>query len=166
GGRKVPWPYSDKGRSMSISRKGADNHPKSHPKKSKPNMKFILAADNHHQVANIGRKADDMPAIEKWDDKLRSDGKKGRNPITCLIYELTITRNGVVQALIHTTRTLRITFRKHKVAVITDGPMEEILKLSRREGRLAKWAAEIRAYDISYIQRKEAEGSIVKKFFG
>ncbi|GJS33942.1 hypothetical protein Tco_0532324 [Tanacetum coccineum] len=42
----------------------------------------------------------------------------------------------------------------------------EILKLSEKEGRLAKWAAEIRTYDISYIQRKEAEGSIVKKFFG
>ncbi|GKB09693.1 reverse transcriptase domain-containing protein [Tanacetum coccineum] len=44
--------------------------------------------------------------------------------------------------------------------------MEEILKLSGREGRLAKWAAEVRTYDISYIQRKEAKGSLVKKFFG
>ncbi|GJV36953.1 reverse transcriptase domain-containing protein [Tanacetum coccineum] len=52
------------------------------------------------------------------------------------------------------------------VKVITDGPMEEILKLSRKEGRLAKWVAEIRTYDISYILRKEAEGSVVKKFFG
>ncbi|GJV65310.1 hypothetical protein Tco_1476138 [Tanacetum coccineum] len=42
--------------------------------------------------------------------------------------------------------------------------MEEILKLSRKEGRLAKWIAEIRTYDISYILRKEAEGSVVKKF--
>ncbi|GJY73019.1 reverse transcriptase domain-containing protein [Tanacetum coccineum] len=32
-------------------------------------------------------------------------------------------------------------FRKHKVKVVTDGPMGEILKLSRREGRLGKWAA-------------------------
>ncbi|GKD89267.1 hypothetical protein Tco_1364774, partial [Tanacetum coccineum] len=43
--------------------------------------------------------------------------------------------------------------------------MEEILKLSRREGRLAKWAAEVRTYGISYIQIKEVEGSVVKKFF-
>ncbi|GJY24622.1 hypothetical protein Tco_1267395 [Tanacetum coccineum] len=41
--------------------------------------------------------------------------------------------------------------------------MEEILKLSRKEGGLAKWAAKVRTYDISYIPRKEAEG---KKFFG
>ncbi|GJX15900.1 hypothetical protein Tco_0216732, partial [Tanacetum coccineum] len=54
----------------------------------------------------------------------------------------------------------------HKVKVVTDGPMEEILKLSGKEGRLAKWAAEIRTYDISYILRKEAEGLAMKKFFG
>ncbi|GJW69931.1 hypothetical protein Tco_0126848 [Tanacetum coccineum] len=44
--------------------------------------------------------------------------------------------------------------------------MEEIPKLFRKEGRLAKWAGEVRTYDISYIPRKEAEGSIMKKFFG
>ncbi|GKF83695.1 reverse transcriptase domain-containing protein [Tanacetum coccineum] len=44
--------------------------------------------------------------------------------------------------------------------------MEEILKLFGREGRLAKWAAKVWTYDISYIQRNEAEGSVVKKFFG
>ncbi|GJT23244.1 hypothetical protein Tco_0893181 [Tanacetum coccineum] len=53
-----------------------------------------------------------------------------------------------------------------KVKVITDGPMEEILKLSEKEGRLAKWTTEIRTYDISYIPKREAEGSVVKKFFG
>ncbi|GJZ60804.1 gag-pol polyprotein [Tanacetum coccineum] len=72
----------------------------------------------------------------------------------------------MVQALIHTTRSLRAIFRKHKVNVVTDGPMEEILKLTGREGRLAKWAAEVRTYDIAYTQRKEVEGSVVKKFFG
>ncbi|GKD06862.1 reverse transcriptase domain-containing protein [Tanacetum coccineum] len=72
----------------------------------------------------------------------------------------------MVQILIHTTRSLRTIFRKHKVNVVTDGLMEEILKLSKKEGRLAKWAAEIRTYDISYILRKEAEGSVVKNFSG
>nr|GEU62834.1 hypothetical protein [Tanacetum cinerariifolium] len=71
----------------------------------------------------------------------------------------------MVQALIHTTRSLRTTFRIHKVAVIIDGPMEEILKLSGRKGRLEKWVAKIQTYDISYIQRKETEWSVVKKLF-
>ncbi|GJT18175.1 reverse transcriptase domain-containing protein [Tanacetum coccineum] len=33
------------------------------------------------------------------------------------------------------------------------------------EGRLVKWAAELRTYNVSYIRRKEAEGQVVKKFF-
>nr|GEV35265.1 hypothetical protein [Tanacetum cinerariifolium] len=77
----------------------------------------------------------------------------------------TIRKEKMAQALIHITRSLRTTFRRHKVAVITDGPMEEILKLSKRKGRLTKWAIKIRTYDISYVQRKETKGSVVKKFF-
>ncbi|GKA99569.1 reverse transcriptase domain-containing protein [Tanacetum coccineum] len=34
----------------------------------------------------------------------------------------------MVQALIHATRSLRTTFRSHKVTVVTDEPMEEILR--------------------------------------
>nr|GEU79934.1 hypothetical protein [Tanacetum cinerariifolium] len=59
----------------------------------------------------------------------------------------------------------RYLFPMHKVKVVTDGPMEETIKLARREGRLGKWATDIRTYDISYVQRKVVEGTIVKKFF-
>ncbi|GKC81878.1 reverse transcriptase domain-containing protein [Tanacetum coccineum] len=72
----------------------------------------------------------------------------------------------MIQALIHTTRSLRTIFRKYKVKVVTVGPMEEIPKLSEKEGRLAKWAAEVRTYDISYVPRKEVEGPVTKKFLG
>nr|GEU43420.1 putative retrotransposon Ty1-copia subclass protein [Tanacetum cinerariifolium] len=71
----------------------------------------------------------------------------------------------IIHALIHTTRSLRTIFRKQKVKVVTDGPIEKILK-SRREGQLARCATEVRSYNISYIPRKEAEGSVAKKFFG
>ncbi|GJU14055.1 reverse transcriptase domain-containing protein [Tanacetum coccineum] len=46
GGRKVPWPYGDEGRSKSRPRKSADNHPKPHPK-SKSNTKFVPTTDSH-----------------------------------------------------------------------------------------------------------------------
>nr|GEY16769.1 reverse transcriptase domain-containing protein [Tanacetum cinerariifolium] len=39
-------------------------------------------------------------------------------------------------------------------------------RLSRREGRVPKWSAEIWPCDISYIQKEEAKGSVVNKFFG
>ncbi|GKE82211.1 reverse transcriptase domain-containing protein [Tanacetum coccineum] len=115
-----------------------------------------------------------MSMTKKGDNKFCTTDREGKNPNTCFLCESTTTRNEDmlhpnrkrVQALIHTTRSLRTIFRKHKVKVVTDGPIEEILKLSRKEGRLAKWAAEIRTYDISYIPRKEAEGLVMKKFFG
>nr|GEU75735.1 hypothetical protein [Tanacetum cinerariifolium] len=44
--------------------------------------------------------------------------------------------------------------------VITDRHMEKMLKLSGTKGRLAKWAAELRTYHVSYIQWKEAEGQV------
>nr|GEW19447.1 retrovirus-related Pol polyprotein from transposon TNT 1-94 [Tanacetum cinerariifolium] len=53
-----------------------------------------------------------------------------------------------------------------RIKVVTDEPIEAILKLSGRGGRLEKWVAEVPTYDISYVPRKEAKGSVVKKFFG
>ncbi|GKF79027.1 hypothetical protein Tco_0234595, partial [Tanacetum coccineum] len=64
------------------------------------------------------------------------------------------------------TRSLRTICRKHKVKVVTDGPIEEIMKFFGKKRRLAKWATEIRTYDISYIPRKETKGLVMKKFFG
>nr|GEZ40177.1 reverse transcriptase domain-containing protein [Tanacetum cinerariifolium]GEZ52662.1 reverse transcriptase domain-containing protein [Tanacetum cinerariifolium] len=100
------------------------------------------------QVANVGhpkrrRRSNAMSSAKKQDNKFCATGRKERNPNTCFLF-----------------------FRKHKVKVVTDGPMEETLKLAKRERRLGKWATEIRTYDISYVQRKEAEGPVVKKFFG
>ncbi|GJR39131.1 hypothetical protein Tco_1214815 [Tanacetum coccineum] len=48
--------------------------------------------------------------------------------------------------------------------VVTNSPMEEILKIPGIGGRLAKWAVEIRTYSISYVRTNEAEGQMVNKF--
>ncbi|GKC03700.1 gag-pol polyprotein, partial [Tanacetum coccineum] len=56
--------------------------------------------------------------------------------------------------MIHTTSSLRTVFRRHKVRVVNDGPMEKMLKISDAEGQLVKWAAELRMYDVSYVPRK------------
>ncbi|GJY47757.1 reverse transcriptase domain-containing protein [Tanacetum coccineum] len=62
----------------------------------------------------------------------------------------TLTKKTIL-ALIHTARSLRITFQKHQIKVVTNNPMEEILKIPSTGRRLAKWAAEVRLYNISYI---------------
>ncbi|GKC98172.1 hypothetical protein Tco_1168447 [Tanacetum coccineum] len=66
--------------------------------------------------------------------------------------------------MIHTTRSLRTIFRRHKVRRVTDGPMVEMLKISGTKGRLAKLVAELRTYNVSYILRKDVEGQVVRKF--
>ncbi|GJS44859.1 gag-pol polyprotein [Tanacetum coccineum] len=42
--------------------------------------------------------------------------------------------------------------------------MEEILKIPGTGGRLAKWAAKIRTYSISYVRTNKVEGQMVNKF--
>ncbi|GJV92384.1 reverse transcriptase domain-containing protein [Tanacetum coccineum] len=77
-----------------------------------------------------------------------------------------VTREGLTAISKFIPKLAELKYPIRKVKVVIDGPIEEILKLFGREGRLAKWAAEVWTYDISYIQRKEAEESVVKKFFG
>nr|GEV02196.1 hypothetical protein [Tanacetum cinerariifolium] len=86
-------------------------------------------------------------------------------PLQGMDVSYTLMENTIL-ASIYLARSLRTIFRKHKIKVIIEGPMEEILKLFEGRGRLAKWATEIRTYDISYVSRKESEGPLVKKFLG
>ncbi|GJT40510.1 reverse transcriptase domain-containing protein [Tanacetum coccineum] len=88
--------------------------------------------------------------------------KEGETLMLCLRQRI----ETISSALLIEREGIQILVSYHKVIVVTDGPIKEILKLSGKEGRLAKWAAEIRTYDISYIPRKEAEGLVMKKFFG
>ncbi|GJZ68560.1 reverse transcriptase domain-containing protein [Tanacetum coccineum] len=176
-GRNVPWPYGDKGRSKSRPRKSVDNHLNPHPEKSKPNTKFIPATDRCWQIYLKTYRAQEgeelMLCLRKRNETVSSILMVEREGVQTPVSYVSRPLQGMeicynptekmVQALIHTTRSLRTTFRKHKVTVMTDGPMD---KLSGREGRLVTRAAKIRTYDISYIQRKEVEGSVVKKFFG
>ncbi|GJY18597.1 retrovirus-related pol polyprotein from transposon TNT 1-94 [Tanacetum coccineum] len=72
----------------------------------------------------------------------------------------------VVLTLIHKSRSLRTIFQTYKVSGITDDPMEKMQSISGTNGRLAKWIAGLRTYHVSYVQRKEAERKMVKRFFG
>ncbi|GJZ80867.1 hypothetical protein Tco_0645861 [Tanacetum coccineum] len=103
--------------------------------------KVEQAANTDHSKG--GRGTTTLPMPRKRNYKLRAICRKERNPKT---------------------RSLRTTFRKHKVRVATDGLIEEMLKLSEKEGQLAKWEAKLRKYDISFIREKEVERLIRKRF--
>ncbi|GJV44081.1 hypothetical protein Tco_1428617 [Tanacetum coccineum] len=76
----------------------------------------------------------------------------------------TLTEKAVL-TLIHTTRCLRKTFSTYKINVITNVPMEKMLKNPGTSGQLALWEIELNTYHISYIPREEVEGKVVEKFF-
>ncbi|GKE07852.1 hypothetical protein Tco_1411403, partial [Tanacetum coccineum] len=48
--------------------------------------------------------------------------------------------------------------------VITDDPMEQILKIPGASGRLALWAIKLKTYYISYLPKEKAEGQVAEKF--
>nr|GEY24396.1 hypothetical protein [Tanacetum cinerariifolium] len=69
-------------------------------------------------------------------------------------------RKETISSVLLTTRSLREIFRKHKVKVVIDGPMEEMLQLSKKEGQLAKWAIEIRTYEILSSQERRLKDQL------
>ena len=56
-------------------------------------------------------------------------------------------------ALVHAARRLRRYFQAHPIKVITDRPIKHVLSSTAASGRLAKWAVELGACDISYVPR-------------
>ncbi|GJZ31997.1 reverse transcriptase domain-containing protein [Tanacetum coccineum] len=67
-------------------------------------------------------------------------------------------------SLIHMTRRLRRYFESHPVKVITDQPIKNILNNTETSGKLAKYAIELRAYNIKFIPRNVVKGQVLADF--
>nr|GEW74656.1 reverse transcriptase domain-containing protein [Tanacetum cinerariifolium] len=61
-------------------------------------------------------------------------------------------------SLIHMTRQLRRYFEAYLVKVITDQPIKNILNNTETSGKLAKYAVELGAYNITYIPQTAVKG--------
>ncbi|GKA18754.1 hypothetical protein Tco_0698669 [Tanacetum coccineum] len=69
-----------------------------------------------------------------------------------------------VMTLVHTAICHKKIFRTYKLNVITNDPMEQILKNPEASGRLALWAIKLKTYHISYLTKEKAERQVVEKF--
>ncbi|GJW03215.1 reverse transcriptase domain-containing protein [Tanacetum coccineum] len=67
-------------------------------------------------------------------------------------------------SLIHMTRRLRRYFEAHPVKVITDQPIKNILNNTKTSGKLAKYAVELGAYNITFIPRNAVKGQVLADF--
>ncbi|GKE31703.1 reverse transcriptase domain-containing protein, partial [Tanacetum coccineum] len=67
-------------------------------------------------------------------------------------------------SLIHMTRRLRRHFKAHLVKVITEQPVKNILNNTEAFGKLAKYAVELGAYNITFIPRNAVKGQVLADF--
>ncbi|XP_021986714.1 uncharacterized protein LOC110883213 [Helianthus annuus] len=70
----------------------------------------------------------------------------------------------LVLALVHATRRLRRYFQAHRVQVLTNYPLQQVLHKPEISGRLAKWAIELGALDIEYQKQIAVKGKVIADF--
>lgn len=64
----------------------------------------------------------------------------------------------LVLVLIYVARRLRRYFQAHKIEVLTNSPIKQILLKPEMSGRLMKWEIELGEHDISYRPRTSIKG--------
>lgn len=66
--------------------------------------------------------------------------------------------------MLHASRRLRRYFEAHPIKVITDQPIKQILSKAEASGKMAKYAVELGAYDITYTLRNAVKGQVLAEF--
>ena len=69
-----------------------------------------------------------------------------------------------VLAIVHATRKLSHYFQAHTVVVFIQLPLQALLRKSDYTGRIAKWGANLGAYDVKYMPWTTIKGQIVADF--
>lgn len=67
-------------------------------------------------------------------------------------------------ALVESTRRLRPYFQAHKVIVLTNFPLRQVLQKPEASGRLMKWAVELGEYDIQFRPRSPIKRQAIADF--
>ena len=69
-----------------------------------------------------------------------------------------------VLANMHATRKLHHYFQAHTVVVITQLPLQALLRKSDYTGRIAKWGTKLGAYDVKYMPQMAIKGQVLANF--
>jgi hypothetical protein len=70
----------------------------------------------------------------------------------------------LLYALLITSCKLRYYFESHKITIITDFPLKDILHNRNATGRISKWAVELRALNINFYPRKAIKSQALVDF--
>jgi len=70
----------------------------------------------------------------------------------------------LVLALVHATRKLPHYFQAHTIYVLTEYPLQSLLKRSNFTSRIAKWGTWLGSFDIRYRPRSSVKGQVLADF--
>ena len=63
-----------------------------------------------------------------------------------------------VMAIVHAIRKIPHYFQAHTVVVLTQFPLQALLRKSNYTGRISKWGTKLGAYDVKYMPRTVVKG--------
>ena len=64
----------------------------------------------------------------------------------------------LILALVMAARKLMHYFQGHTIGVLTDHPLQSVLRSAEASGRVSKWALELGQYDIQFLPRTSIKG--------
>ena len=70
----------------------------------------------------------------------------------------------LVLALVYATRKLPHYFQAYTVYVLTEYPLQSLLKRSAFTGRIAKWGTRLGSFDVRYRPRSSVKGQVLADF--
>ena len=70
----------------------------------------------------------------------------------------------LVLALVHVARKLLHYFQAHTVYVLTEYPLQSLLKISDFTDKIAKWGTRLGSFDIRYKPRSSVKGQVLVNF--
>ena len=70
----------------------------------------------------------------------------------------------MVLAIVHAIRKLPHYFQAHIVWVLTENPLQSLLRWSDFIGRIAKWGARLGTFDVRYRPRNSIKGQVLANF--
>ncbi|XP_026377583.1 uncharacterized protein LOC113271875 [Papaver somniferum] len=115
---------------------------------------LLYLASTSHAVSAILLRSDD--GVEKpiyYISKTYNSAEKNYSKIEKLIL-----------ALVYASFKLRIYFQDHKIKVLTKVPIEPIMKNSKRSGRVERWNAQLRNYEIGYEILSSPKSQVIAEF--
>ena len=69
-----------------------------------------------------------------------------------------------VLSIVHATRKLPYYFQTHTIVVLTQLPLQALLRKSDYIGRIAKWGTKLGAYDVKYKPQTAIKGQVLADF--